>query len=82
MGFFETPTGYNGKRVWLKIHEAVEGIECDHCRTEGRKIINFAHDMVNAKLRKPLHDAKNFEKIRKNLCKIRICRGYKLCRGI
>ncbi len=55
-------TGFDGSHIWEKIHAAVEKIDCETCLDEGRLLISFAHDVVNARLGKPLHDEKNFKK--------------------
>lgn len=78
--FYESPTGYDGKAVWSTIHTAVDGISCDHCRTAGKALMTFAHDLVNAKLRKPLYDPQNFLDFQKKICAIRVC-GKKVCSG-
>lgn len=53
-------TGYDGSKEWQKIHAAVEDIGCETCRDEGRKLMTFTHDVVNARLGKPIYDKKNF----------------------
>lgn len=55
-------TGYDGKKEWDKIHKAVEEIGCETCKEEGKGLMKFAHDVVNAKLGKPLFDKDNFKK--------------------
>ena len=53
-------TGFDGSHIWDEIHGAVKKIDCETCQIEGGKLLIFAHDVVNARLGKPLHDKKNF----------------------
>ncbi len=53
-------TGYNGKHIWKKIHDAADSIECEACREHGKNLLYFAHDVVNLGLGKNAHDKKNF----------------------
>ena len=54
-------TGYDGSKEWKKIHAAVEQIGCETCKDTGKKLMIFAHDIVNAKLGKPIFDKPNFK---------------------
>jgi len=55
-------TGYDGKRIWKKRMDITKTIECESCREEGINLEKFSHDIVNAKLGKPIFDKKNFKK--------------------
>lgn len=71
MTFYEKSTGYDGSKVWRKIHGAVQEIECDHCRNNGSKLMTFSHDVVNFKLGKSLFNPKNFTEMLEKLCSIK-----------
>lgn len=60
-------TGYDGAHIWKKIHSAVEEIDCEECQHEGRKKINFIHDVVNLGLGKKAHDSENFTEVFKQV---------------
>ena len=53
-------TGYDGSDRWEKLHNIVDGIECETCRNDGKKLMVFAHDMVNLGLGKHAYDSNNF----------------------
>ena len=55
-------TGYDGSDKWDQIHKISDSIECDSCREDGKALMVFSHDFVNARLGKPLFDEKNFKK--------------------
>ena len=55
-------TGYDGGKVWSKLHAAVEEIECEECQHHGRGLISGVHDLVNVGLGKTAYDKKNFAK--------------------
>jgi len=70
-------TGYEGAKDWKKIDNVVNGIECESCRDEGKKLMSFAHDIVNAKLGKKIFDKKNFQTHAKQIeC---ICKKTGVC---
>lgn len=54
-------TGFDGSKIWKKIDEDVDKIDCGTCKDEGKKLISFAHDIVNARLGKPIFNKKNFD---------------------
>merc|ERR1719152_300309 len=56
-------TGYDGHRVWKKIHKTVDTIPCDTCRHHGQSIFKFVHDFVNVGLGKRAKYPGNFHKV-------------------
>lgn len=58
-------TGFDGSHIWKKIHSAADGIDCETCKIEGKKLLSFAHDIVNLRLGKKPHDIKNFKEFSK-----------------
>jgi len=54
-------TGFDGSHIWAAIDKEIDKTECETCHEEGKKLISFAHDIVNGRLGKPYFDKKNFE---------------------
>lgn len=55
-------TGYDGSHIWKQRRQLVKKIECETCRDEADKLETFTHDIVNARLGKPVYDKQNFHK--------------------
>lgn len=49
-----------GPYGWGMIHHAAASFPCAPCAAEGSRLMVFAHDVVNARLGKRLHDPDNF----------------------
>ena len=47
-------TGYQGQKVWQKLHNTCNDIGCDHCENECKLYLEGVHDIVNAKLNKKI----------------------------
>ena len=56
-------TGFNGNKVWSKLHNLHKDIDCEECADHAKRLFEFIHDVVNAGLGKPLHNEKNFNQI-------------------
>lgn len=70
-------TGYDGSHRWKNIHTEADLVECDRCRPKAQKLMVFSHDIVNAKLGKPIFDEKNFaDHVKQIKC---ICEKTGLC---
>ena len=54
-------TGYSGEHIWAERKQVNAKIECDTCRENAEKLETFTHDVVNAKLGKPIFNKKNFK---------------------
>ena len=54
-------TGFDGSAIWAAIHAAVDRIDCETCKEEGKKVLSAAHDLVNLRLGKPAFDIMNFK---------------------
>lgn len=53
-----------GSVAWAVLHAAVANITahiCGHCGEEAERLMVFMHDLVNAKLGKPIQDPENFQ---------------------
>tara|TARA_R110002020_G_scaffold348155_1_gene561829 strand:+ start:325 stop:603 length:279 start_codon:yes stop_codon:yes gene_type:complete len=59
-------TGYDGSKVWQKLHNACNDIGCDHCKNECKLYLEGVHDIVNAKLEKPIKHPKSLEHLTKD----------------
>jgi len=55
-------TGYNGAHIWKAIDKDVDKVECQTCKEEGHDLIDFAHDIKNVQLGKPVFRKANFHK--------------------
>ncbi len=56
-------TDYDGSKIWKKLHALPKEIECETCAEEGKNLFEFAHDIKNAQLGKPIFNKKNFKKL-------------------
>jgi len=54
-------TGYKGAEVWGERMKVTKGITCETCRENGVNQEIFSHDVVNAKLGKPIFNRPNFK---------------------
>jgi len=55
-------TGYEGSKVWEKLHKIPNEIECEECKSHAKRGLMGYHDLVNAGLGKTLFDKKNFNR--------------------
>ena len=63
-----TCTGADFSHVWNELHGSLlKKIDCQSCQDHAKELFIFLHDVVNAGLGKPLHDKKNFWKIKKQI---------------
>jgi len=60
-------TGYDGKKVWEKLHKLPKEIDCETCSEHASVLFSGVHDTVSAGLGKPAHDPKNFKKFAKEV---------------
>jgi hypothetical protein len=74
----EHHTGYNGRKVWAKLHNTCNEITCEHCRNECHLGIEGLHDIVNAKLGKPIHKPKSLTHLTNNAIKAQNSAGNKI----
>ena len=51
-----------GPKYWKAYHQLTERIQCSICRSDAVPFMNFFHDYVNRKTRKPIFDKENFNK--------------------
>lgn len=73
-------TGYDGSHIWKKIDRVVSEIECEECQVEGKKKINFIHDVVNLGLGKKAYDKDNFTQIFNQIqCIYKTCKKEGRC---
>lgn len=49
-----------GPKYWAALHNITERIPCGSCRGFAEKFMVFFHDVVNAKLNRPLYDSSNY----------------------
>lgn len=61
-------TGADFSHVWKKLHnDLLKEIDCEACHDHAKELFSFIHDVVNLGLGKPAYDAKNFNKIFKQI---------------
>lgn len=60
-------TGYEGSHIWKAIREAVNKIECEHCKEDGLKLVSFMQDVVHVGLGQKIYDKKNFDSMSKRI---------------
>ena len=53
-------TGYEGSKIWEKLHKIPKEIDCETCSAHTNLLIKGLHDHVNAGLGKNIHDNKNY----------------------
>lgn len=61
-----------GPKYWAAIHDISNRIPCPSCRADGKPLFVFAHDIVNAKIGKPLWNKENFLKWQKYVSEIKL----------
>lgn len=73
-------TGYNGSKIWKKIHDLPKEIECEECSSHADSNFKGLHDAVNLGLGKKPYDADNFSKFAKEVqCSYNRCKEMGLC---
>ena len=73
-------TGYDGSKVWKKLHDLPKEIDCEECSGHADSLFKGLHDAVNLGLGKKPHDSKNFSKFAKEIaCAYDRCKSDGLC---
>lgn len=52
-----------GPKYWAALHDIVGKIPCGQCRGFAEKFMVFFHDVVNAKLNRPLYAPENYSEM-------------------
>lgn len=55
-------TGYDGSKIWAERKKINSKIDCESCRVEADLLETFTHDLVNARLGKPIFNKPNWNK--------------------
>ena len=55
-------TGYDGAKVWEKIHNIPKEIDCETCAAHADELFTGVHDVVNIGLGKKAHNPMNLKK--------------------
>ena len=74
-------TGYDGSKVWDKLHKLPKEIECEECSSHADSLFKGLHDAVYIGLGKKPHDSKNFSKVAKEIeCAYKRCKSNGECK--
>lgn len=67
-------TGYQGQKVWAKLHNLPKDIDCQECSNHADLLFKGLHDHVNIGLGKQAYNPKNFTKFAKEVqCSYNSC---------
>ena len=73
-------TGYEGSKVWKKLHQLPKEIGCSECAAHADELFTGVHDAVNIGLGKKIQNPKNFEKFAKEIaCTYNKCKKDGTC---
>ncbi len=60
-------SGYDGSKVWDKLHKLPKEIDCEECASHADLLFKGIHDHVNIGLGKPPNNKENFRKFAKEI---------------
>lgn len=73
-------TGYEGSKVWEKLHKLPEEIDCEECSAHAKNLFKGIHDHVSVGLGKTPHDVSNYEKfVNEIICVYESCKKMGIC---
>jgi hypothetical protein len=73
-------TGYDGSKVWAKLHDLPKEIDCESCADHADSLFSGLHDAVNLGLGKKPHNPKNFSKFAAEIeCAYNRCKAEGFC---
>ena len=74
-------TGYDGSKVWQKLHSLPKEIDCEECSSHADSLFKGLHDAVNVGLGKKPFDVENYKKFAKEVeCSYSQCKLKGWCK--